>query len=249
MQDIKRFGKNEVIIEEGTVGSVAYVIKSGSVEVSKGVGEETFVLSTLGEGSIFGEMGLIDDKPRSATVKALEETEVRVITREHFESLLEKNPRGMIPLLKQVFNRVRYLNQMVTAFCSHVGTGNMELRPTLLKFRALTDEAERALKSKEAEIRKIPYQIGRSSRQSIFGSNDMDLHDIEPYQISRCHCLITFVDREYCLVDSVSSKGTVVDAFRIGGREERKSVLLEKGTHKIVLGGDESPYVYELEVP
>jgi hypothetical protein len=51
------------------------------------------------------------------------------------------------------------------------------------------------------------------------------------------------------MVDTVSSRGTMVDDKKIGGREEEKRVALSSGTHKIVFGGDESPYVFELVVP
>jgi CRP-like cAMP-binding protein len=200
------------------------------VEVYKKVGDEKLVLSRLVKGNIFGEMSLVDDKPRSATIAALEDTEVRILSRERFESMLEQNPRAVIPLLKQVFQRVRYLNQMVTAFCGQASTGTVELATQPLQLRA-------------------KFQIGRTSTSSVFGSNDLDIEDTEPYRISRCHCLITIVDNEYYLVDTVSSRGTLVDGSKIGGREELKRVLLESGKHRIILGGEESPYVFDLEVP
>ncbi len=249
MPDSQRFKRGATIIHEGTTGSYAYLIVSGSVEVSKQVGNDKLVLSRLVKGNIFGEMSLVDDKPRSATIVALEDTEVRVITRERFETMLEQNPRGIIPLLKQVFQRVRYLNQMVTAFCGQASTGTVELTARPLQIRAMTAEAERALQGKQIDITKIPFQIGRMSRASVFGSNDLDLQDIEPYQISRCHCLITIVENQYYLVDTVSSRGTTVDGNKIGGRVQEKRVLLESGTHSMVLGGDQSPYVFELDVP
>ena len=249
MPDSQRFKRGATIIHEGTAGSYAYLIVSGSVEVSKQVGNDKLVLSRLVKGNIFGEMSLVDDKPRSATIVALEDTEVRVITRERFETMLEQNPRGIIPLLKQVFQRVRYLNQMVTAFCGQASTGTVELTTRPLQMRAMTAEAERALQGKQIDITKIPFQIGRMSRASVFGSNDLDLQDIEPYQISRCHCLITIVENQYYLVDTVSSRGTTVDGNKIGGRVQEKRVLLESGTHRMVLGGDQSPYVFELDVP
>jgi pSer/pThr/pTyr-binding forkhead associated (FHA) protein len=105
------------------------------------------------------------------------------------------------------------------------------------------------MQGKEIDISKIPFQIGRTSTSSVFGSNDLDIEDTEPYRISRCHCLITIVDNEYYLVDTVSSRGTLVDGSKIGGREELKRVLLESGKHRIILGGEESPYVFDLEVP
>ena len=249
MSDTQRFKRGAIIIHEGTAGSYAYLIVSGSVEVSKQVGDEKLVLSRLVKGNIFGEMSLVDDKPRSATIVALEETEVIVISRERFESMLEQNPRSIIPLLKQVFQRVRYLNQMVTAFCGQATTGTVELTTRPLQLRARTEEAERALQGKQIDITKIPFQIGRSSRDSVFGSNDLNLHDIEPYRISRCHCLITIVDNQYYLVDTVSSRGTEVDGSKIGGPAQEKRVLLESGKHIVVLGGDESTYVFELNVP
>ncbi len=249
MADTMRFKKDATIIHEGTTGSYAYLIVSGSVEVSKKVGEEKLVLSRLVKGNIFGEMSLVDDKPRSASVVALEDTEVRVITRERFESMLEQNPRAVIPLLKQVFQRVRYLNQMVLAFCGQASTGTVELATQPLRLRAVTEEAERAMQGKEIDITKIPFQIGRTASTSVFGSNDLNLEDMEPYRISRCHCLITLVDNEYYVVDTVSSRGTIVDKLKIGGHEEQKRVLLASGKHRLVLGGDGSPYVFDIDVP
>jgi hypothetical protein len=249
MADSMRFKKGATIIHEGTTGSYAYLIVSGSVEVSKKVGDEKLVLSRLVKGNIFGEMSLVDDKPRSATIVALEDTEVKVITRERFESMLEQNPRTVIPLLKQVFQRVRYLNQMVLAFCGQASTGTVELANNPLQLKAITEEAERAMQGKEIDISKIPFQIGRSARSSVFGSNDLNLEDVEPYRISRCHCLITIVDNQYYLVDTVSSRGTLVDDDKVGGREEKKRVLLKSGRHRLVLGGDQSPYAFDLLVP
>ena len=249
MTDTVRFKKGATIIHEGTTGSNAYLILSGSVEVYKKVGDEKLVLSRLVKGNIFGEMSLVDDKPRSATIVALEDTEVRILSRERFETMLEQNPRAVIPLLKQVFQRVRYLNQMVTAFCGQASTGTVELATHPLQLRAKTEEAEQAIQGKEIDISKIPFQIGRTSRSSVFGSNDLDIEDTEPYRVSRCHCLITIVDNEYYVIDTVSSRGTVVDGSKIGGQEELKRVLLESGKHRIILGGEESPYVFDLEVP
>jgi len=249
MSDTMKFKKGATIIHEGTTGSYAYLILSGSVQVSKKAGEEKLVLSRLAKGNIFGEMSLVDDKPRSASIVALEDTEVRVITRDRFESMLEQNPHAVIPLLKQVFQRVRYLNQMVTAFCGQASTGTVELASQPLQLKAVTEEAEWAMQGKVIDITKIPFQIGRSSKASVFGSNDLDIQDSEPYRVSRCHCLITIVDNEYYVVDTVSSRGTTVDSDKIGGSEEQKRVLLKSGKHRITLGGDGSPYIFDLVVP
>ena len=62
----------EVIVEEGKPGSSAYLLKSGSVEVSKTVEDTRVILAILESGQVFGEMSLLDEHPRSATVTTLE---------------------------------------------------------------------------------------------------------------------------------------------------------------------------------
>ena len=60
-----RFNPGEVIIKENSFGSSAYILKSGSVDVTKKAKNRDIVLATLEAEEIFGELGLIDDRPRS----------------------------------------------------------------------------------------------------------------------------------------------------------------------------------------
>ena len=71
------FQRGDIIIEEGARGSSAYVILSGAVEVLKKSRKKEVAVATLGEGKVFGEMGLIEDRPRSATIRAISEVKVR----------------------------------------------------------------------------------------------------------------------------------------------------------------------------
>ena len=102
------FKKGEVIIEEGTLSEGAYIIESGSVAVSKKIPNgESQTLSILNRNDIFGEMGLIDQLPRSATVTALEECCISIMTPETFDSLAKKNPKALMPILKILAKRIR----------------------------------------------------------------------------------------------------------------------------------------------
>ena len=104
----KYFKKGEEIIKEGMLSDCAYIIDSGKVEVSKILQNgEKQIISLLKENDIFGEMGLIDGKPRSATVKALSKSKVTVLTQECFNSLEDLNPQALMPLLKVLTARVR----------------------------------------------------------------------------------------------------------------------------------------------
>ena len=104
----KYFKKGAKIIEEGTLSDCAYIVESGRVQVSKTMsnGEEQ-VIGILEENDIFGEMSLIDSLPRSATVLALEDCTISVMTPEIFNSLSKHNPEALMPILKILASRLR----------------------------------------------------------------------------------------------------------------------------------------------
>ena len=84
MKALLRFEPGEVIIRENDTGDSAYLIEDGVVEVSREADGGRVVLAELGRGEIFGEMGMIDDLPRSATVTARTATTVAEMRREEF---------------------------------------------------------------------------------------------------------------------------------------------------------------------
>ena len=106
--DIINFKKGEDIIEEGALGDCAYIIEDGSVEVSKlSPSGEKQVLGILEKSEIFGEMGLIDGLPLSATVTALEDFVLCLFTKETFNNLAHHNPESLIPIFKVLVRRLR----------------------------------------------------------------------------------------------------------------------------------------------
>ncbi len=128
MDVIKGYAAGDVIIEEGTKGTSAYIILTGTVDVTKRAGKGEVKMATLGERQVFGEMGLIEDRPRSATVKAMSDLKVRVIDREHFNELLRTKPSVLIPILKSLFEMLKvqvnmqflYLDLILFAACMRV---------------------------------------------------------------------------------------------------------------------------------
>lgn len=79
-----RYQAGEVIIQENDLGETAYVITQGQVEVSKELQGQKVHLAYLGSGETFGEMSMIDEKPRSATVTAVTETVLSELRRDDF---------------------------------------------------------------------------------------------------------------------------------------------------------------------
>ena len=102
-----QFKKGEVIFLEGSQGESAYIIESGKVEISDWGEGHKRVLGVLKENDIFGEMGLIDGLPRSATAMALEDSEVYVLDRSTFDILSRQNPEIVMPIFKVLSSRLR----------------------------------------------------------------------------------------------------------------------------------------------
>jgi putative ABC transport system ATP-binding protein len=95
-----RFARGDVIVRQGEVGETFYLVRSGSVDVTRRAGTagpEDHV-TTLGPGACFGERALIEDELRNASVVAAEEVEVYILTKIDFWRLLAQIPnfRGFI---------------------------------------------------------------------------------------------------------------------------------------------------------
>jgi len=99
-----------MIFREGDTTQEAYRILKGRVEISIAGEGKSVILAQLGEGDIFGEMAMVDERPRSASAQALEVTECEVLTAENFNEAVLQRPEILIPYLASFFERLRTAN-------------------------------------------------------------------------------------------------------------------------------------------
>ena len=112
----QKYAPGDVIVQQGDSGLGLYIIASGSVEVRKEIpGHPYVVVNTLGPAQFFGEMSLLDDYPRSATVVAVEPTECLTLVKWHFLAELESHPEMAVPMLTILSKRVRDSLQLLEA--------------------------------------------------------------------------------------------------------------------------------------
>lgn len=110
----KQFLPGEVILQEGTIGTRAYLVETGTVEISCGHGDKRQVLGRVGPGGIFGELALIDGKGRSADAKAVAETVCLVIPQEIFKEKLEKADPFLRALIRIMCRNLRHMTERAT---------------------------------------------------------------------------------------------------------------------------------------
>src|SRR5262245_40284576 len=110
----RKFPKDAVIFEDGSIGDYMYVIRSGEVKVTKMSedGREK-ILEILGEGEFFGEMALLDRQPRSASVKPTRACTLLALSRQDFSALLRRDPDISLELIRELVRRIREADEQI----------------------------------------------------------------------------------------------------------------------------------------
>ena len=107
-------GGDTIFPEEGP-GDKMYIIKSGSVKITKMVKDQENTIAVINQGEFFGEMALLDGLPRSAAAKAAADTTTLTITRDNYMSLRQSSPQTALKimdiLVKVLSNRLRQANK------------------------------------------------------------------------------------------------------------------------------------------
>lgn len=118
----KSFGTGEVIFRQGVYQSTMYEVVSGSVGIFADYGTASECrLATLGPGESFGEMGLVECYPRSATAVALEDgTTVEEIDANEFASYYASQPQKVLSIMRQLSERLRATDAKYVEACRAV---------------------------------------------------------------------------------------------------------------------------------
>ena len=114
--------KGQIVFHEGSHSDFAFIIQDGQVEVSRKRKDGNIeVVDILGRNDIFGEIGMIDGGPRSATVTALENSKVTMITRDDLNKMTRKDPKAWFPIMKAMTSRLRRSTSKEKKYLSNAG--------------------------------------------------------------------------------------------------------------------------------
>jgi len=101
------FQPGQIIVTQGTPGQAFYLVLEGRVEILR----DNKSLGAFGPGDFFGEMSLLDQAPRSATIRALDQTQCLMLSSWDFKALLEKYPSIAVKLLEVLSRRLRVADE------------------------------------------------------------------------------------------------------------------------------------------
>ncbi len=114
---LKKFGKlfpaGTELFREGDLGHEMYVIQSGQVEISRTIQSRKTVLAVLPPGEFFGEMAILNNKPRSATAVIIEDAELLVIDSKTFKQMLQSSTEIALRMIQKLAHRLEMANSQL----------------------------------------------------------------------------------------------------------------------------------------
>ena len=243
-----------LIFSEGDKSHEAFFIVSGTVEISIATQQGPHVLAVLGPGEIFGEMGMISDRPRSATAHAQTATMLEVVDESVFEAQILQRPDRLHAYLATLFERIRLadtqlqLRGLEKAEVKKPATPGVTQRVTL---ESCYESGTWRGAPIRVEITKFPFRIGRAffdGAVAIFARNDLSLVDHAPFHLSRNHCEIDRSGEGFVLRDRGSRLGTWVNGRQVAIDAQCYEAPLKEGENTLVFGAAESPHRFLLRI-
>ncbi|MBL8851900.1 MAG: cyclic nucleotide-binding domain-containing protein [Planctomycetaceae bacterium] len=264
----QEFGVGDVFFSRGDAGDCAYLLHEGAVELLDGPRN---VARRLGPGTVFGEMGLIEERPRDCTARAASPGRVTVMTRDEFEDGLVRQPGRTLPYVRALFERLRSLatttavgdagstaasppestSMIVSQPEGALPLGAGEASEWIVDVHPLTHRAAETLPENGLRVAQFPLRIGRASdgaESEARDLNDLWLIDQKPYHVSRNHCEIVIDEHGPIVRDRGSYLGCIVNDEPIGGRIVVSAARLSPGENVLVIGTRMSKYQFRVIV-
>lgn len=129
---------NEILFHAGEPGESLFIVKSGEVELYvKDTTGQKIVLTIAEKNDLFGELAMLDDKPRSATAMALTDTELFVLNREDLLLLFQKKPDTALSMLASMSGMLRRADELIKTRVSR--NANEEIEEKLSPLQRISD--------------------------------------------------------------------------------------------------------------
>ncbi len=105
---LRTYRAGDTVLAEGQKGEMLYIVRSGRLQATRLAGDHRIVLGEIGEGEIVGEMSIFSpDHTRSATVRAIADSELVEISAEDFKAILSKTPPIVTAVIRAAVQRLR----------------------------------------------------------------------------------------------------------------------------------------------
>jgi hypothetical protein len=247
------FRDGEVIFQQGEESDRVAQIVAGAAEVVRRSGASDVVLGRIRAGEFVGEMGVIERRPRSATVRAIGETTAHMLDREAFLERIAADK-------DMAFNALLRLSERLHAMNDRLAPGAVAApRPATVPAEAElpitlygdSDALRGVVPPEGIRISSFPFHVGRrpaNREQQPTVPVALQVEDQRPYRLSRLHFSIVRSGEGFAVSDLVSTLGTEVNGEYLGETFAKARARLHPGDNRVVAGGVDSPYVFRVVV-
>lgn len=259
----RRFKKGDVLFQQGDASDRVLRVGRGEIEVLREVGTASVVLGQVRAGEWLGEMGVIENRNRSATARAATDGAVEVLTARQFLDRVSSDPKLARELILRLSIRLRKIEDKISHDLlpmtdDHLPDGSEGMAsPSVIpanatiELTAQTDVLRARIGAAPIEVTDLPYVVGRVPVRGEAGPvrhPDLLIEDEEPFRLSRYHFMITRSDNGLVITDLGSTLGTIVNEHAIGHHFTRYTTPLHRGENRIVAGGRGSPFEFMVSV-
>jgi len=248
----------QVLFREGDTADGVFRLLSGSVDILRELDGDPILLGTVGAGQFIGEMGVVENRPRSATARAASEVEVEIFTPTEFLNHIASSPRAARELIQRLSQRLREADDRIVNDEKRSGRAH-GTRTDADSHTAVASVNNAYLAAKSPWLQRqfhtplglgeLPFVVGRGpvAREGLPPLQpDLKLDDTVPFRLSRNHFMIEKRDGSYYVRDLCSTLGTIVNGEPIGDHFRGDDAPLRAGENEVIAGGVDSPFVFSV---
>lgn len=246
-----RFRDGEVIFREGDDSSAVAQIVAGEVEVVREVGDGVVVLGRITAGQLVGEMGALERRRRSATVRAVGDVTLHMLTREAFLERISADKDMAMSALLRLSERLHAMDDRVASSLAERPVPQREPAEMPVTLYADSEALADIVPIEGIRVASFPFHVGRrpgSHEQPAAAPVALLIEDQRPYRLSRLHFSILRSGEGYAVGDLLSTLGTEVNGEYLGETFSKARAALNEGENRVVAGGIDSPYVFRVVV-
>jgi CRP/FNR family transcriptional regulator, cyclic AMP receptor protein len=253
------FSEGKFLFKEGDTPNCVFRLLSGAVDIFRELDGESILLGRVGAGQFIGEMGVVENRPRSATARAASEVEVEILTPTEFLDQIVGSPQAARELIQRLSQRLREADDRIVK--DERRSRGPEARTDPDSQTALVSVSNAYLAAKnpwlqrqlhaKLELSNLPFVVGRGpvAREGLPPLHpDLKLDDTVPFRLSRNHFMIEKRDGSYYVRDLFSTLGTIVNGEPIGEHFRSDDRPLRAGENEVIAGGVDSPFVFSVLV-
>lgn len=268
----REYNAGDIVLKEGDPSDVVYKILSGEVEVFKKLGGQSVILGVMKAGEFLGEMGIVDDEPRSASARAKNQVSVIIYEEEEFFRLISRDSSAAERMILRLCERLRTVSKRLAeatvslkiddkiedkASVSEPQSLPADARPKSesthlrLKLLSFSQELIPPLPKEGITVTKLPFSVGRSpvgKEPEPAVPIDLKIPDSRPFRLSRQHFALYPNPRGCGVLDLGSALGTEVNGELLGHNFGKDFEYLKLGENKITAGGVGSPFTFKVLV-